>query len=1112
MFKRWFEALSLQPNRRNRRTARTVPVESLEIRQLPAANLFVAVSGNDVSGRGTFEAPYATLHQALSIAEPGDSVILRDGTYAGNVRVDDPNITIRSFENEWAIISTPINDDSQESAVRFTPTASGGRLQRLEVRGGNFYGVKIDSEWSAVPAQRVAAKRIIIEDCRIHSTGRDAIKVTPGCDDVIIRRNEISHTGLRETNAEGIDNVNGDRMIVQHNYIHDIRTSGVYAKGGSIGTVIEGNLIQRTGGAGIQFGFRLTDAEWFDTTVNPDYYEHIDGVIRNNIVTDTQYAGIGLYGAKNPLVQNNTLVNVAQIGQGGILIDSSETYPEEDPLFVPSRDVRIANNIISLSAESDRFAFEIRERGLTGTIVAAANRFFKAGGAAAFRDRREGQEFGGGLAAWRQHIASEFGSSEGNPLLTTQFHLTSGSPCIDVGSATFAVATDYDAGLRTNRVDIGADEFNAGPSLVVPPTGIGTGVLVTPLPKVNFSVTSSTTSESTGSASLVVNLTAPATQTVTVAYAVTGGTAISDSDFTLTSGHLTFAVGQTRTVIPLQMLNDTLDESTETLVVTLSAPVNAEIGSLSAHTVSIQDDDPLPRLQFIGSSSRFDESAGNRTLLIRLSSPSGRSISVPYRVIRGTATANRDYSLARGTLTFLPGQIQKSIQLTIREDQNDEPDENFVVALATPQNATLGLQSEYLVTIADNDLPPQIAFSSLTSSIRENAGPGSVRVALSAASGKTVRVNYSVSSGTAASGSDFVASTGTLVFLPGEMAKNVPVTVVNDSRSESNETVRITLSAPSHGTLGTQSSHTLTIIDDDTLVENSFITFRLPDGHIYRIRPEAGAQPVDLTLALNSLSPGTEDESVNTSPDGRWLAVVTDRFGIGGGWPGLAVVSADLSSGQAVRVNGEVIHPEGATAIASGGNLVVYSVGDGPHTRDLWAARRVNGVWSATLLTANSPYAFNSQPAISADGTRVLFDGGNQPFSTGSQAICEVRVDGTGFRKVVTSSHRPAGSTAGPIHHADYAPDGSIVFEADWTGEQIWRLPVGASSPVRVSTSTNDNSPCVLPDGRIVSLWLNRPGNTEGVHELTIRSADGEFLATLLPGLDVQDIGISCGG
>ena len=53
-------------------------------------------------------------------------------------------------------------------------------------------------------------------------------------------------------------------------------------------------------------------------------------------------------------------------------------------------------------------------------------------------------------------------------------------------------------------------------------------------------------------------------------------------------------------------------------------------------------------------------------------------------------------------------------------------------------------------------------------------------------------------------------------------------------------------------------------------------------------------------------------------------------------------------------------------------SLVVFHAGDGPHERDLWVTVRSGLAWGAPrLLTADSPYALNEQPAISADGTKV---------------------------------------------------------------------------------------------------------------------------------------------
>jgi len=109
-------------------------------------------------------------------------------------------------------------------------------------------------------------------------------------------------------------------------------------------------------------------------------------------------------------------------------------------------------------------------------------------------------------------------------------------------------------------------------------------------------------------------------------------------------------------------------------------------------------------------------------------------------------------------------------------------------------------------------------------------------------------------------------------------------------------------------------------------------------------------------------------------------------------------------------------------------------------------------------------------------------------------------------------------------HHAAYAPDGSIVFEGTWNGgaEQVWRLAPGGQPELVNSEKTDedrfrftdDNSPCVLPDGRIVSLWLGRVGTTTAAkpsgHELKIMGATGENATMLVTDVDVVDIGIGC--
>ena len=291
------------------------------------------------------------------------------------------------------------------------------------------------------------------------------------------------------------------------------------------------------------------------------------------------------------------------------------------------------------------------------------------------------------------------------------------------------------------------------------------------------------------------------------------------------------------------------------------------------------------------------------------------------------------------------------------------------------------------------------------------------------------------------------------------------------------------------------------------------ITYRLGNA-VYRLAASAGATPQNVSAALNALAAGN-DSWLNTSPDGAWLLLGTERFDPAcAGWACLALVPADLSAGSVIHSGGQPIHPDGFSAVAAGGQLVVYPASGGPHTQDLWAVSQTNGQWGApVLLSAGSPFADNAQPALSAGGDRVLFDCGDQPYAAAGTAICEVRVDGTGFRTVLAPAQAPPGlPTTGALHHAAYAPDSGVIFEGNWGVEQIWRLAAGAAPPALIAAQyTNDNSPCMLPDGRVVSLWLGRAGNPAGLHELKIMSPDGGNALMPLNGQDVTDIGIGCG-
>lgn len=284
------------------------------------------------------------------------------------------------------------------------------------------------------------------------------------------------------------------------------------------------------------------------------------------------------------------------------------------------------------------------------------------------------------------------------------------------------------------------------------------------------------------------------------------------------------------------------------------------------------------------------------------------------------------------------------------------------------------------------------------------------------------------------------------------------------------------------------------------------------NGQIHRIQ---NGEYTNLSETLN-MSDSGDDGFINISPDGQWLIIETTRFDDEcDGWSCWAVVDSALTTFQVVYLNGQPLHAEGAAAIASDGQTLIFEGTDGSNEIDLYAVQlddSANGS-NPVLLTGDSPYPFNRQPAISDDGQRILLGCRTEPYGGDGSAICEVDISGGTFRVVVAPENTSNGfAPASMLHHADYMTNGNIVFEGDWDGEQIWVMEAGNPVPQRITdTYNNDNTPCVLPKGNIVSLWLNRPDG-ESLHEIKLMSPDGQQHIMLLIDEDVTDIGLGCGG
>jgi hypothetical protein len=229
-------------------------------------------------------------------------------------------------------------------------------------------------------------------------------------------------------------------------------------------------------------------------------------------------------------------------------------------------------------------------------------------------------------------------------------------------------------------------------------------------------------------------------------------------------------------------------------------------------------------------------------LTVTLSQASSQPVTVAFATANGTAAAGADYVSATGTVTFPAGATSRPIGITLIGDATDENDETFTVTLSNPVGAVLGTATA-TGTILDDDAPPSVSVADCAALEGSVCG---LAVSLSAASGKQVTVSYATASGTATSGVDFAAASGTLAFPPGTTSLAPFVQTLGDVIDEVDETFVLNLTSPSNATLG--DAQGTVFIDDDDGPRVSVGNASVGEGN-------AGSTPVNFAVSLSASSP-----------------------------------------------------------------------------------------------------------------------------------------------------------------------------------------------------------------------------------------------------------------
>jgi YD repeat-containing protein len=417
-----------------------------------------------------------------------------------------------------------------------------------------------------------------------------------------------------------------------------------------------------------------------------------------------------------------------------------------------------------------------------------------------------------------------------------------------------------------------------------------------------------------------------------VDFSTGNGSALAGTDYTATSGTVSFSPGSTSGSLTIPITNENNYDLGENFTVTLSNPVNCVLGSPTTATVTIHNVLPPPAVAFDSSATSVNENAGSVTLGVSLTgSDTDLTVTVHYATADGSAvTAPHDdvtnsinlgdYSDTSGTLTFAPGVRHQTFSVPIIDDLRNGPNDTFTATLSSPTVATLGSPATEGVTIVNTNPLPHLSFAAQRNNVVEGAGTALITLILDRASERTVKVHYKTQPCDCGAGNlfpgwdgelpggvdpatpkeDYFDVEGDLSFSPGETGKAFSVPIIDDNVEESLEGLRLQLTNPDNAILtrtgwrplqapGNAAWAILVINDDD----HTTLTFDgagnvteqdFSDGSKRQWTYDSGSgKEASYTNELNQASAFTYDSSGDlltaTDPLGRTTTLTYDSQG-----------------------------------------------------------------------------------------------------------------------------------------------------------------------------------------------------------------------------------------
>jgi len=358
------------------------------------------------------------------------------------------------------------------------------------------------------------------------------------------------------------------------------------------------------------------------------------------------------------------------------------------------------------------------------------------------------------------------------------------------------------------------------------------------------SVTSPTASITENGVSVNVGVTIepPYPADMLLTYELTEGSATIDSDFSATVPApytITIRGGSGSVNIPVNIIDDGIYEEDEDFALNLLSVDAATITAAQSTVVTILEDDAPPTISFTSATASVNE-GGPITVNLALTGPTELDAEVSATLVGGSASVGTDFTLALvNPIQFPVGTTTASFTIDTIANTTYNGFRDIQFTLTSPAEATVGAIGATTIEIIDDEPLPNVNFTLASSSMDESETKTEfLEITLDNAATVPVSLFYTVDkSSTATSGLDFSISGKPFAsFAPLSTTSSISFSVLEDDLDEFDETFGLVLQAGSNVAVGSNDTHTITIVDNDALPQLAFeeagTSFSESDGSV----------------------------------------------------------------------------------------------------------------------------------------------------------------------------------------------------------------------------------------------------------------------------------------